>query len=80
MFPLPVNPNVVLLLNKEGTLIAFSTNVAPELNVQVTTDIDAYEKMALGKTFKVIVPQPQSAVTVSFGSPEVRSVKFPKTV
>jgi len=53
MTPLPTNPTVVILINKnaEGLIEAVATNVAPELNVTVTTNPETYKEAALGKPF-----------------------------
>jgi hypothetical protein len=52
MTPLPTNPTVVILINKNtGLLEAVATNVAPELNVTVTTNPETYKEAALGKPF-----------------------------
>ena len=51
MTPLPTNPTVVVLLNPEGKLEAYATNVAMDLEVKVATTLDEYRELALGKTF-----------------------------
>jgi hypothetical protein len=56
MTPLPTNPNVVILVNAEGKVEAVATNVAPELNVTVTTNPTTYNEAALGKPFNTARP------------------------
>ena len=53
MTPLPTNPTVVILINKnaEGLIEAVATNVSPELNVKVVTTLIDYNNEALGKPF-----------------------------
>ncbi len=53
MIPLPVNPNVVVLLDENGNVASFATNVAPELDVKVTYSKEVFDEMSLGKSFKV---------------------------
>ena len=56
MTPLPANPIVVILVNPFGRIEAVATNVAPELNVIVTTEAAAFNEAALGKPFNTARP------------------------
>lgn len=49
MTPLPVNPNVVVLV-QDGKLVADAGNVF-ELDVTVVTDKAVFDELAKGKTF-----------------------------
>jgi len=51
MIPLPVNPNVVILVDEDGNLISHAGNVR-ELAVTVTRDPLEFEELSKGKTFK----------------------------
>jgi hypothetical protein len=53
MTPLPVNPTVVILLNKNanGLVEAVATNVAPDLTVKVVTTAVDYNNEACNKPF-----------------------------
>jgi hypothetical protein len=53
MTPLPVNPTVVVLVDKNNKPVTVASNVAPlpELNVVVVTDPAAFNEAALGKPF-----------------------------
>jgi len=52
MTPLPVNPNVLILVDKEGKVLEAATNVAPDLKVTVTSDLAVFNEEAKGKTFR----------------------------
>ena len=57
MIPLTVNPKVVVLLNPEGLIEAFATNVAPDLIVDAVNSPEDYRELALGMTFDTTRPE-----------------------
>lgn len=59
MTPLPVNPVVVLLVDKDKKPVTVASNIAPlpELNVIVTTDPAEFNEAAKGKPFVNAVTQ-----------------------
>jgi len=59
MTPLTVNPTVVLLV-KDGKVTATATNVAPDLNVVVVDNPEAFKAEACNKPFDSTRPVPAS--------------------
>ena len=53
MYPLPTNPTVVVLVNKNGSVAKVASNIAPlpEFQVVVTNDPKTFAEESLGKTF-----------------------------
>jgi hypothetical protein len=54
MYPLPVEPTVVILLNDSDQVVGVSSNIAPlpELKVEVTRSQRLYNELAKGKMFR----------------------------
>lgn len=53
MFPLPVNPKVVILIDDDRNVVRVASNIAPlpEMEVKVLTSPHDFAEEALGKTF-----------------------------
>jgi len=51
MTPLTQNPKIVLLVDSNGIVVKTATNVAPDLNVVVTTSEVAFEVEASNQPF-----------------------------
>jgi hypothetical protein len=54
MTPLPSNPIVIALVDKDGKTLKVATNVAPDTMVKTTTSEAEFNELALGKTFTIV--------------------------
>ena len=57
MYPLPVNPTVAVLIDKDGNPVKAASNIAPlpELTVKVFTNAQKFEEEAKNKPFNQTV-------------------------
>jgi hypothetical protein len=51
MIPLAVNPNVTILVDEQGKVVASATNVAADLKVTVVKTLSEFTEASEGKTF-----------------------------
>ncbi len=58
MTPMPVNPNITVLVDKNNKVLKVATNVAGDIKVTVTAGEAWFNDLALGKTFVVTNPEP----------------------
>lgn len=67
MTPLPCNPTVVILLNKnaDGLVEAVASNIDPDLNVKVVTTVVDFNNEACNKPFDSTRPRQPEQVLAS---------------
>lgn len=51
MTPLTGDPNVTILIDGQGNIVASATNVAPDLRIKVVKTLSEFDEEAKGKSF-----------------------------
>lgn len=62
MTPIPVGPSVVVYFDPARGLVAAASNIAPDLNVVVVDNAEAYGALVVNKPFNSDKPNPQTQV------------------